>query len=130
MKRLKQNLQISLLILVLLAVFLTACSRPGNQVLDKDVIRIGMELKYPPFETKDESGNPMGASVDLARGLGEYLGKEIKIVDTPYPSLIPALMSGEIDLIISSMTITPVRAEKVDFSNPYTTSQLMMLVHK
>lgn len=118
-----------LLILVLVMV-ISGCSQPKENVLDKDVIRVGMELKYPPFETKDENGDPKGASVDLAYALGDYLGQEVEIVDTPYPSLIPSLMSQEIDVIISSMTITPARAKKVDFSIPYTNSQLMMLVHE
>ncbi|MFW6308511.1 MAG: transporter substrate-binding domain-containing protein, partial [bacterium] len=96
----------------------------------KDVLKVGMELKYPPFETKDDDGNPAGVSVDLAKELGDYLDKEIEIVETSYPSLIPSLSSGEIDIIISSMTITEQRAKKVDFSDPYTDSQLMMLVHK
>ena len=119
-----------ILLILVLAIVMTGCSQPEQSVLDKEVIRVGMELKYPPFETKDEEGNPKGASVDLARALGDYLNKEVEIVDTPYPSLIPSLVSGEIDLIISSMTITPARAEKVDFSIPYTNSQLMMLVHE
>ncbi|MGM0502291.1 MAG: transporter substrate-binding domain-containing protein [Bacillota bacterium] len=122
--------KIIIVLMLILVVAVSACSQPEQNVLDKEVIRVGMELKYPPFETKDENGDPQGASVDLAKALGDYLGKEVEIVDTPYPSLIPSLMSKEIDLIISSMTITPARAKKVAFSNPYTTSQLMMLVHQ
>lgn len=103
----------------------------GCQSADEDSpLKVGMELKYPPFETKDESGKPAGASVMLAEALGEYLGREIEIVETDYASLIPALEQGTIDLIISSMTITPAREEVVDFSDPYTNSQLMMLVYK
>jgi len=103
----------------------------GCQGADEDTpLKVGMELKYPPFETKDESGKPAGASVMLAEALGEYLGREIEIVETDYASLIPALEQGTIDLIISSMTITPAREEVVDFSDPYTNSQLMMLVYK
>lgn len=97
---------------------------------DDEPLKVGMELKYPPFETKDESGKPAGASVMLAEALGEYLGRKIEIVETDYSSLIPALEQGNIDLIISSMTITPAREEIVDFSDPYTNSQLMMLVYK
>lgn len=120
-----------LIFTLLLIVVLTGCQSTGDQsALDKDVLKVGMELKYPPFETKDAEGNPDGASVMLAMALGEYLGKEIEIVDTPYPSLIPSLETGKIDMIISSMTITEARQEKVDFSDPYTTSQLMMLVYK
>jgi len=103
----------------------------GCQSADEDSpLKVGMELKYPPFETKDDSGKPAGASVMLAEALGEYLGREIEIVETDYASLIPALEQGTIDLIISSMTITPAREEVVDFSDPYTNSQLMMLVYK
>lgn len=116
-------------ILILLTVVLLVLS--GCQTSnDEDILKVGMELKYPPFETKDEAGNPMGASVMLAEALGEYLGMEIEIVETDYSSLIPALEQGTIDLIISSMTITPAREEVVDFSDPYTNSQLMMLVFK
>lgn len=116
-------------ILILLSVVLlvlTGC-QTGK---DETQLKVGMELKYPPFETKDENGKPMGASVMLAEALGEYLGMEIVIVETDYSSLIPALEQGTIDVIISSMTITPAREEVVDFSDPYTNSQLMMLVHK
>jgi len=120
-----------LIFVLLLTVVLTGCQTAGEvSTLDKDVLKVGMELKYPPFETKNAQGNPDGASVMLAEALGEYLGKDIEFVDTPYPSLIPSLETGKIDMIISSMTITEARLEKVDFSDPYTTSQLMMLVHK
>lgn len=127
---LKRNTVIYIL-LVLISISIVACS-PNEEkaTLDKDTIKVGMELKYPPFETKDKDGNPEGASVMLAEAFGEYVGKEIKIVDTPYPSLITALDTGKVDMIISSMTITPAREKEVDFSIPYTNSQLMMLVHK
>lgn len=121
--------KISLLLIALLLLLTTACQQEATSTLDKDTLRVGMELQYPPFETKGPDGTPEGASVMLAEALGNYLGKEIEIVDTPYPSLIPSLESGKIDLIISSMTITEEREEKVDFSIPYTTSQLMMLVY-
>lgn len=116
-----------IILLMLIAVFvLTGCK---NSEEDK-ALRVGMELKYPPFETKDETGKPAGASVMFAEALGAYLDREIEIVETDYGSLIPALEQGTIDLIISSMTITPAREEVVDFSEPYTNSQLMMLVFK
>jgi len=125
----KNNYLFILLIVVILVIAGCSTSESDN-ILDKEKLVVGMELKYPPFETKDENGEPIGASVDLAYALGDYLDMDVEISDTPYPSLIPSLMSGEIDVIISSMTITPKRAEKVDFSDPYTTSQLMLLVYK
>ncbi len=122
----KMKLGLLLLSALMMLFALTACQSSEKE---SEVLRVGMELKYPPFETKDESGNPTGASVMLAEALGKYLGRDIQIVDTAYASLIPALEQGDIDVIISSMTITPAREEVVDFSDPYTNSQLMMLVH-
>lgn len=123
----KKILQVIILALTLLFL-LSSCA---SDVVDEiSVLRVGMELKYPPFETIDANGNPAGASVMLARALGVYLGMEVEIIDTPYISLIPALENGSIDIVISSMTISPEREELVDFSDPYTTSQLMMLVNK
>jgi len=125
----KKRIWLGLVCVLMFGLILGGCKSTATDT-SADVLKVGMELKYPPFETKDASGNPEGASVMLAEALGEYLGREIQIVDTPYASLIPALNNGNVDIIISSMTITPSREEEVDFSDPYTTSQLMMLVYK
>ncbi len=115
-------------VLLIAMLALVGCQKEESE--EADVLKVGMELKYPPFETKVEEGNPTGASVMLAEALGKYLDMDIEIVETDYGSLIPALEQGTIDVIISSMTITPAREEVVDFSDPYTNSQLMMLVYK
>lgn len=117
-----------LILMFAFALLLSGCQ--SQTTSSKDVLKVGMELKYPPFETKAADGNPDGASVMLAKALGESLGREVEIIDTPYPSLIPALETGKIDIILSSMTINEERLKKVDFSDPYTTSQLFMLVYK
>lgn len=103
---------------------LAACSakRPANE------LRIGMELAYPPFEMTDAQGEPTGVSVDLAQSLGEYLHRPVAIQNIPFDGLIPSLKTGKIDLIISSLTATPVRRESIDFSEPYLTTGLALLV--
>jgi len=88
---------------------------------------VGMELQYPPFEMTDKSGKPSGISVDLAKALGKYLGREVVIKNIAWDGLIPSLKTGKIDMIISSMTITPERAKTVDFSIPYAQSNLAIL---
>jgi len=102
--------------------FLGCSHRQANTLL------IGMELSYPPFEMTDEQGKPAGVSVDLANELGKYLGKRVIIENTSFDGLIPALKTARIDLIISSMTATPERALSVDFSQPYLTTGLALLV--
>jgi polar amino acid transport system substrate-binding protein len=91
---------------------------------------IGMELNYPPFEMTDPSGTPTGVGVDLARALCAYLHRPIDIQNMPFEGLIPALKTGRIDLIISSMTATDERRKSIDFSDPYLRTGLAILVKK
>lgn len=102
----------------------------GKKEKAEDVLRVGMELRWPPFETIDSSGNAMGISVDMAEELGKFLGKKIEIIDSPFGSLIPALETNKIDIIIASMSITEERAEKINFSDPYFYFSLVTLVNK
>lgn len=87
-----------------------------------------MDLSYPPFETIDETGNPTGISVEMAQALGDYLDRPVRIENIPFVGLIPALQTGKIDLVISSMTQTDERSEAIDFSDPYLSTGLAVLV--
>jgi polar amino acid transport system substrate-binding protein len=111
--------------LLLSLLCLTGCKQAARTKLV-----VGMELAYPPFEMTDQQGHPTGVSVDLANALGKYLGKEVEIQNTSFDGLIPALKTGKIDLIISSMTATPERAQSIDFSDPYLKTGLCLLVAK
>ena len=91
---------------------------------------VGMEMAYPPFEMTDAAGKPQGVSVDLALALGEALERPVKFENIPFAGLIPALKTGKIDCIISSMTATPERARSVDFSEPYLKTGLCLLIAK
>lgn len=114
------------LIPTLLALVLTACS-PNSK---DNTLVVGMELSYPPFETSDENNQPQGVSVDLAKALGESLGRPVRIENIAFAGLISSLKTGKIDLIISSMTATEERAQSIDFSNPYLNTGLCLLVAK
>lgn len=90
---------------------------------------VGMELQYPPFEMSEIDGTPSGVSVDFAKALGVYLGREVKIENIAWDGLIPSLKTKKIDLIISSMTITDERKKTIDFSIPYAQSNLAILTN-
>lgn len=114
------------LFLVLSAVFLiNACSNQNVRPL-----RVGMDLRYPPFETVTLDNDPEGISVDIALAFGEFLGREVEIVNTNFASLIPSLNSGEIDIVIASMSITAERSQTVDFSDPYFFFKIISLVNQ
>jgi polar amino acid transport system substrate-binding protein len=91
-------------------------------------LRVGMELSYPPFEMTDPQGRPTGVSVRLAEALGRHLGRDVVIENIAFDGLVPALKTGKIDCVISSMTATPERARSIDFSVPYLKTGLALLV--
>lgn len=94
-----------------------------------DQLVVGIELASPPFDMTDERNQPTGIDVELARALADSLHKELVIRNTAFVGLIPALQTGKIDLILSSMTITAQRAESIDFSDPYVHMGICLLVN-
>lgn len=102
----------------------------GCRQAPSNTLVVGMELNYPPFEMVDSAGHAAGISVEMANALGKFLQKEVRIQNVPFDGLIPALKTGKIDLIISSMTATPERAQSIDFSDPYLRTGLCLLVNK
>jgi len=94
------------------------------------VLRVGMDLTYPPFEMQDKAGNPDGVGVRMAEALAARMGRELKIVPMEFSGLIPALQTGNVDLVLSSMTATDERRQTIDFSDPYAFTGLALLVRK
>lgn len=115
---------ILLVLLFVLTAFAGCAPKKDNTLV------VGMELAYPPFETKDEQGNPAGVSVDFAKALGVYLGRPVRIENIAWSGLIPAVQTAQVDMVLSSMTIRADRLEKVDFSDPYAKALLAILANK
>lgn len=77
-------------------------------------LRVGMDIAYAPMEFMD-GGREAGVDVEIARLLARNLGVEVEFVNMNFEQLIPAVRGGDIDLAISSMTITDARSEQVHF---------------
>jgi polar amino acid transport system substrate-binding protein len=99
-----------------------------NQVIKRNKLVVGMEVEYFPFEYANEKGEPVGFDVDIAKLIAQEMGVGIEIKDMEWTGLIPSLQSGKIDLIISGMTRTLIRAKTVSFSNPYFETGLCVLL--
>ncbi|WP_370574685.1 basic amino acid ABC transporter substrate-binding protein [Methanomethylovorans sp.] len=91
---------------------------------------IGTEPYFPPFEYADEnnSGAIIGFDVDLIKAIAEDQGFSVEWKSLDFDALIPALQSGQIDIIVSGMTITDEREQSVDFSEPYINAGLALAV--
>lgn len=114
----------------------------GGSSEEADTFKVGMEAAYAPFNwTQGDDSNGAvkisgnaeyagGYDVEIAKRIAEDMGKELEIVKTEWDGLVPALTSGKIDAIIAGMSPTAERKETIDFSDPYYTSDLVMVVQK
>lgn len=121
-----------LLGIFLLTLSLAGCSgsQPAKEEAKK-VLRVGSETTYPPFEFQDEKSKEyVGFDMDIVRAVGKQMGYEVQIQSMAFDGLIPALEAGNIDALISAMTITEERAKKVNFSQAYYKSGLAIMVRK
>jgi len=83
------------------------------------VLKIGSEGAYPPYNFVNPDGTAAGFEVDISHALCDELKAKCEIILQDWDGMIPALQSGKLDAVISSMSITPARKEQVDFSNKY-----------
>jgi polar amino acid transport system substrate-binding protein len=113
-----------LLSAALLVLCFTACSKRDNALI------IGTDATYPPFEFKDEKGEFTGVSIEIGRALGEYLGRPVQFQNIAFDGLLAAIPTGSVDLAISSMTATDERRKSFDFTDPYASTSICLLLPK
>ncbi len=110
----------------LIAAFLAAGSAAVEAANDA-VLRAGYTPTYPPVVFV-QNGQPAGIEIDLARQLAADLGMPLRLIEMEWDKLIPALVAGDIDIIMAGMTITDARRVRMDFSRPYLrTGQLVLM---
>ena len=116
-----------ILALALAAVMLFAFAACG-QTAEKEVLTMGTNAAFPPYEMVDENNNIIGIDAEIAAAVAEKLGMELEIKDMAFDSLITAVSSGAIDVVLAGMTVTPERAEAVNFSDSYATGIQVVIV--
>jgi len=94
----------------------------------KPLLKVGTSADFPPFEFQDEkTGAYLGFDIDLINAIGKAADMEVQIVNTAWDGLIPGLLTGNFDCIISAMTITEERLKAVAFSDPYFSSSQVIV---
>ena len=126
----------SALFVVLSALFLAAPSTAHTEdspiltrITKEGELRVGMSGSQPPFNTRNRDGEVIGLDRDLAALLAEAIGVKLRIVEKPFPELLGALQGGEVDMVMSGMTITLERNMKVAFVGPYIVSGKSILTN-
>ena len=128
------------IIAIVLAMVMCLCfAACGKTEETGDVLRVAMECAYAPYnwtQADDSNGAvPISGTNDYAYGydvmmaklIAESMGKELEIVKLDWDSLVPAVMSGDVDLVIAGQSITAERLEVVDFSDPYFYASIVTL---
>ncbi len=93
-------------------------------------LRVGVNATREPVIFVDENQEISGHDAEMAREIGARLNRPVEFLDMRWDALIPALQSGKLDLIVSGMSYTAERAERVDFTDDYYQTPLVMMVRR
>jgi len=94
----------------------------------EDLLVVGTEAAYPPFEDVDADGQIVGFDPDVMREVAERSGYRIRLTNMQFRAIIPSIVNGQIDAGISAFTITDERKNQVDFTIPYYENELLVAV--
>ena len=131
MKKLLKRAGAALLVLMMIAATLTGCGQESDKKDGKTVYRTVDEIKASgtinigvfsdksPFGYVDENGQYQGYDVYFANRIGQDLGVKVNYVSTEAANRIEYLQTGKVDIILANFTVTPERAQEVDFASPY-----------
>ena len=121
MKNLKKILAAALALCMLLCF-------AGCGAKEDNVLTMGTNATFPPYEFVDDDGNIVGIDAEIAAAIAEKLGMELEIKDMEFDSLITACAGGSVDVVLAGMTVTDERKESVNFSDTYATGIQVIIV--
>lgn len=93
-------------------------------------LRMGIEAAYPPFNSKDASGQVVGFDKDIGDALCAKMKVECEVVTSDWDGIIPSLLAKKYDFIVSSLSITDERKAAVDFTDRYYSNKLQFIAPK
>ena len=108
-------------LLSLVLLFLVSCqanNETWQRIEETGVLKVGLDPTYPPFDAVNDDG-VFGIDVDLAKALAADLGLTAEFVLFGYDGLYDALATGQVDVLISGMVVTPERTKDFAYSEPY-----------
>ncbi|MBS1157045.1 MAG: basic amino acid transporter substrate-binding protein [Proteobacteria bacterium] len=92
------------------------------------VYQVATDAAYAPFESQNEKKEIVGFDMDVLKAIAAKAGIEIKFTNTPWEGIFATLNTGERDIVISAVTITPERKQSMDFSEPYFEAKQLIAV--
>jgi len=122
------------ILLMTLLVLASGCIRTDSQNSLKPedsrrLLKVGISTNSPPIAYK-QGRKIVGLEAEFARGLAEFTGRQLKLVQLKWKDQIPSLLDGKIDIIMSGMSITTPRKYRVTFTEPYMVSGQISLIRR
>jgi polar amino acid transport system substrate-binding protein len=117
-------------VLVVLAMSATAMAGTLEEIQKRGKLRVGMEPGYMPFELQNKKGEIIGFDADMGAAMAKAMGVDLELVSTAWDGIIPALLTGKFDVIMSGMTLTQERNMSINFAPPYVVIGQTILVKK
>lgn len=103
---------------------------PENVATSGDgVVKMGTNATFWPFEYT-EGNEVVGFDITMSQYIAKGYGKQLEVINMEFDALIAALQAGSIDFVAAGMSITPDRQAEVDFSDPYYSSEQVVIVRK
>ena len=115
-----------LIIFTIIGVLLTGCAGGAEE----DVLKVGLEGTYPPFNFENEAGKLSGYDVEVAREIAKRIDYKIEFVPTKWSGMFGALEARKFDMIVNQVAITPERKDKYAFTEPYVYSGAQLIVQE
>lgn len=135
MKRFRKVLIVFLMVLwsvppIATAMAETPSIQPGTleSILHNKVLRVGVSL-FTPWTIKQPDGQLVGFEIDVANRLAKDLGVQAEFHVLDWEHIVPALLNRDIDIIVAGIVITPGRALKMNFSQPYDSSGIGLITN-
>jgi len=111
---------VALAIIFVLAFAVSASAGTAMDTIQKNgVLRVATTGGQAPMTAMTKTGEVIGLDADIAKAMAASLGVKVKFVVMPFKDLIPALEAGKVDMVLSGMTITPKRNQRVAYVGPY-----------
>jgi L-cystine transport system substrate-binding protein len=130
---------IGLIFILVFTVMLSACSANNEnkssenadllqEVKDRGVLKVGVMGTYQPYNFLNEKQEMDGFDADIAKEVGKRLGVDVEFVAQEFSGMIAGLQAEKFDTVISQMTITDERKKQMDFTDPYITNHVKIIV--
>jgi polar amino acid transport system substrate-binding protein len=101
-----------------------------EEIKKRGTLRVAVAPTLPPWAMRAKDGGIIGFEIDVATRLAEEMGVKVEFVPSVWDGLIPGLLSGKSDIIISAMTMTPARNLTINFTDSYASAGMHIAASK